>query len=540
VTITVLWRLLGGVCTAALLALTMHAAVAEPRSQSPQLIEHDGRHALLVDGVPFLMLAAQANNSSNYPAMLPRVWPVIEQLHANTLEIPVAWEQIEPLEGHFDFSYVDTLLAEAREHRVRLVLLWFATWKNNGPNYAPAWVKLDNERFPRVINAKGETRNSLSPHFPATLDADRKGFVALMRHLRTADPQHTVILVQVENETGTYGAVRDFSPTAQKLFRSPVPPALVKALKAKSGTWSEVFGKDADEFFHAWHVAHFVDQVAAAGKAEYPLPMYVNAALRDAFKHQDPLTYSSGGPTWNVLDVWKAAAPAIDVIGPDIYNSDYPFYSRTLEQYSRADNALFVPETGNKLEYARYFFAVLGHGAIGFSPFGMDFTGYFNYPLGALKVDGETLTTFGQNYRLVEPMMRELARLSFAGKVWGAAEPTDTHEHTLRLGQRWQVAVSYGRPQFGPDPPAGNPTPSGGVLIAELAPDEFLVTGFHARVNFEWAQKTDRRFMLARVEEGHYVNGSWVFERVWNGDQTDWGLNFTSLPQVLRVRLATY
>jgi beta-galactosidase GanA len=486
------------------------------------------------------MLAAQANNSSNYSAMLPRVWPAIEQLHANTLEIPVAWEQIEAQEGHFDFSYLDTLLAEAREHKVRLVLLWFATWKNNNPNYAPEWVKLDNTRFPRVINAQGETRNSLSPHFSATLEADRKGFVALMRHLKGADPQHTVIFVQVENETGTYGAVRDYSPTAQKLFRAPVPAALVKAMKVKPGTWSEIFGRDADEFFHAWHVAHYVEQVAAAGKAEYPLPMYVNAALRDAFKYQDPLTYSSGGPTWNVLDIWKAAAPAIDVIGPDVYDSGYAFYSRTLEQYARPDNALFVPETGNKLEYARYFFAVLGHRAIGFSPFGMDLTGYFNYPLGAARVDSETLATFGQNYRLVEPMMRELALLSFAGKLWGAAEPTDTHEHIVGLGSRWQAVVSYGRPQFGLDAPTGNPTPSGGVLIAELAADEYLVTGFHARVNFEWAQKSERRFMYARVEEGRYVNGRWTFERVWNGDQTDYGLNFTSLPQVLRVRLATY
>lgn len=523
---------------AASTAATSSAAAAS--STVPKLVRRDGHFALIVDGAPFLMLAAQANNSSNYPAMLPKVWPAIEQLHANTLEIPVAWEQIEPQEGRFEFSYLDTLLAQAREHKVRLVLLWFATWKNNGPNYAPDWVKLDNKRFPRVINAKGEMRNSLSPHFSATLQADRKGFAALMRHLKAVDPQHTVILVQVENETGTYGAVRDHSPAAEGLFRGPVPARLAKLLKREPGTWSALFGKDADEFFHAWYVASFVEQVTAAGKAEYPLPMYVNAALRDAFKYQDPYTYSSGGPTWNVLDVWKAAAPSVDVIGPDIYSSDYAFYLRTLEQYSRPDNALFIPETGNQLQYARYFFAALGHGAIGFSPFGMDFTGYSNFPLGALKVDEQTIDTFGQNYRLAGPMMRELARLSFAGKLFGGAEPTDTHEQNIDLGEHWQAVVSYGRPQFGMDAPVGNPTPSGGVIIGELAPDEFLVSGFHARVDFRRVHSDDGRFLLARVEEGHYDNGDWVFERVWNGDQTDYGLNFTSVPQVLRVRLAAY
>jgi len=46
---------------------------------------------------------------------------------------------------------------------------------------------------------------------------------------------------------------------------------------------------------------------------------------------------------------------------------------------------------------------------------------------------------------------------------------------------------------------------------------------------------------FARVEEGTFQeDGTWKFLRIWNGDQTDWGLNLTAAPQVLRVRLATY
>jgi beta-galactosidase GanA len=532
---------------AALVAASALTGAYAHAADLPKLVEKDGRHALLVDGAPFLMLGVQANNAANYPSQLPKVWPAVKAMHANTLEIPVAWEQIEPVEGKFDFSYVDVLLKQARDNDVKLVLLWFATWKNNGPQYAPEWVKLDNKRFPRVITAKGETRNSLSPHFPATLEADKKAFAALMRHLKAADPDHTVIMVQPENETGVYNAVRDYSPIAQKLFAGPVPAQLVKAMGKKPGTWSQVFGKDADEFFYAWSIGRFVDEVAAAGKRELPLPMYVNAALRAVFDDQDPYTYSSGGPTWNVLDVWKAAAPSIDAIAPDIYMRESVNVRKTLDQYSRPDNALFVPEIGSDKGYARHIYDVLGHQGIGFAPFGLDYTGYSNYPLGARTVDAQTLDNFGVHYRLLAPMARQWAKLSFENKVWGVGEADGGKAETLALGDRWTARITYGEWQFGSmeapwmsktEKQPGREVPDGGALIAQLSPNEFLVTGYRARVSFGSAK--GEQFMLARVEEGHFENGQWVFDRLWNGDQTDYGLNLTTLPQVLKVKLATY
>jgi beta-galactosidase GanA len=191
---------------------------------------------LLVEGRPYLIFGAQVNNSSNYPGMLPKVWPAIEQLRANTVLVPVAWEQIEARQGQFEFSFVDTLLGQAREHGVHLILLWFGTWKNTSASYTPEWVKLDTARYPRILNTKGERTVTLSPHAAATLAADRNAFVHLMRHLKEIDEQHTVIMVQVENESGTYGSARDYSPAAQKLFAAPVPAALLRALRKKPGT----------------------------------------------------------------------------------------------------------------------------------------------------------------------------------------------------------------------------------------------------------------------------------------------------------------
>ena len=517
-------------------------AGATEHAPLPQVVTRDGRHALLVDGKPFLILGAQVNNSSNWPQALEDVWPAIGMVKPNTVMVPVAWEQVEPEEGTFDFSFVDTLLEQAREHEVRLILLWFATWKNNAPHYAPSWVKLDNERFPRVVTEDGRTLNSLSPHGQATLEADRKAFVQLMRHLRQADPQRTVIMVQPQNEPGTYGGVRDFSPLAQQVFDGPVPQALLDMRGLPPGTWREVFGADADEVFHAWHIARFIDQVAEAGKAEYPLPMLVNAALRGPFNPGQPGQYASGGPTDNVLDVYKAAAPHIDLLAPDIYMPEYTHYTTVLERYSRPDNPLFVAETGNRGEYARYFFSALGQQAIGWSPFGIDYSKYSNYPLGAKVVDAQALEPFALNYRLVAPAAGVIAQASFEGRVHGTAEQPGTPVQTLRIDERWNAVVTYGVPQFWfQGTPPGNPEPVGAALVVQLGPDEFLLTGIHARINLVASDPAvAARQVYEYVDEGTYVDGQWQFRRRWNGDQTDYGLNFSDATQLLRVKLATY
>lgn len=515
----------------------------------PHFVEQNGRHGFVVDGEPFSILGAQANNSSNYPSVLPDVWPAVEQIHANTLLIPVAWEQIEPVEGQFHFGYVDELVQQARAHDVRLILLWFATWKNTSPHYAPSWVKLDNQRFPRIIRRDGAVHYALSPHFQETLDADRRAFRQLMRHLRNIDGDlRTVIMMQVENEPGVYGSVRDYSPTANALFAQAVPRELIEALGAQPGTWAQAFGEDADEFFHAWHIARFIGAVAEAGREEYALPMYANAALRDPVNDQDPMSYASGGPTWNVIEIYKVAAPSLALLAPDVYSRDHSTAIAHFDRYNREDNPLMVPEVGNAAEFPRFFFYVMGNNGVGFSPFGMDYTGYSNYPLGAREVNEQTIEPFALLYEAFAPIARDWARLSVQNRTWGVAKPDDNSIQTLILG-KWKATVRYDQWQFGAsdwtwterDPSPLLERQSGGVMIAELGEDEYIVFAQNTRIEFSLRDPaTANGFIFDTVEEGHFEAGRWVRDRVWNGDQTDYGLNFTGQPRILHVRLATY
>jgi hypothetical protein len=528
-----------------LLACAALACASTPASAAdatlPHFVQKDGRHAFIVDGAPFLILGGQCGNSSAWPAELPNVWSAVERMHANTLEAPIYWEQFEPEPGKFDPVLVDTLIREAREHHVRLVLLWFGTWKNGSAHYLPLWMKEQPERYPKITGKDGLLVDSPSPHYAATLEADTRAFRSLMRHLRVADTLHTVIMVQVENESGAWNSIRDYSPAAQAIFGQPVPSELLAALglEAKSGgNWPAVFGTDADEFFQAWSVARFVGQVAAAGKAEYALPMYTNAALRDPISPGPAGTYESGGPTDNVLSIWRAAAPALDVLSPDIYLNDNARYRRVLELYSRPDNPLFVPETGGSPWFAHMLYAAIGKGAVGWSPFGID-----RAVDPDRKMDEDPLAALAINYATVSPIMREVARLNYEGSLQAVAEDRDVHVQTLAFGT-WVAEVSYGFsriPGWSSSGPKGNPEPTGGALIGRLGDNEFLVAGHACRVDFhppDPASKAKREFL--RVEEGAYENGGFRVIRIWNGDQTDWGLNFGSAPVALRVRLRAY
>ena len=502
------------IVVAALQSASLIAQDAAPRLES-----RGSATQLIVDGKPFLILGGELHNSSSSSLeYMKPIWPQLAAMNLNTVVTPLSWELIEPAEGKYDFTLVDGLLDQARQQHQRIVFLWLASWKNGMSSYAPVWVKQDTRRFPRVVEHGAEVE-ILSPQGAATQEADARAFAALMAHIKEADSRdHTVIMMQVENEVGVLGDTRDHSAAADKAFASPVPTELTRYLQAHrdklypalralweangaktSGTWAEVFGdtERADEIFMAWHYAHYIQAVTARGKAAYNIPMYVNTWL--AGDDSTPGNYPSGGPEPWVVDIWKAAGSAIDIYSPDLYDPNFTLWC---QRYHRDGNPLFMPETrGGAAGAANVFYALGEQAGIGFSPFGID---------SEMDSKGDLAASYGLLSKLSPLIAQHQADATIRGFVIDHAHPSV--DFTMS-GYSLHVTL---------DEIFGSHSETGFGVIMATGTDEFLGAGKGFRVDFE--PRSGNPVGIASVDEGSFDDsGKWIPGRRLNGDENDQG-----------------
>ena len=549
----------------ALLAIAGTLGAQQPDAGIPQLRKQGTATQLVVDGKPFLIRGGELGNStaSDITRMRP-MWARLRAMNLNTVLAPVYWEFFEPREGVFDFTLVDSLIAQARSNEMRLVLLWFGSWKNSMSSYVPEYVKTNQARFPRTEATRGQGQEILSPFHAANWEADARAFAALMRHLRAFDgTQRTVLMVQVENETGMIPEARDHSPTADSLYARAVPrelldylqrhrESLAAELRAKwdstgrksSGTWEEVFGRSVhtEELFMAWHFARYHERVTAAGKREYPLPMFANAALiRPGYL---PGRYVSAGPLPHLIDVWRAASPSTDFIAPDIY---FPNVAEWSEKYTRSANPLFIPEARLTTQAAVDAFYVFGkHDAIGYSPFSIE----------GASADQGAGASLARSYALLGQLAPLIAQHQGKGTMAGVMPPVafdgaidETAQVVSLAGAEYSLNVSFASPPGPPTTaPPGTPAPGPvsfspgmpgatlpasqqvrppsaprGGLIIMLAPNEFLIAGTGMVVTFKPNGPGAPIAGILTADQVHYQEGEWIRGLRMNGDQTHQG-----------------
>ena len=524
----------------------------------------DVKRVFKVNGKPFFPLGGQSCNSSGYSEKTSETaFKVIKLLHGNTLEIPVYWDNIEPEEGKFNFTAVDNLLASARRYEVKLILLWFATWKNGNMDYAPAWVKSNPQRFQRVISPAGKDLWVLSSHCHATFEADKKAFTALCKHLKVKDStEQTVIGLQIENEPGILGSDRDYGYEAQTVFDSPVPVKLITEMKKsgkgtvynlwqqaggqESSTWPEIFGYAAGELMTAWSIAGYINSIAEAGKAVYHLPMYVNVWLMEQPSWRFPgETYPSGGAISKVLDIYKWFAPSLDMIAPDNYQEDSKTYEAVCAAYSRDDNPFFMPETGfiGNSQGWNIFRAIADYNLIGDGYFGVE---YMVNDDGLIRPEFQT---GADSLRCVAAVIPLLLKYQGTGKVHAIIqEDLLWSQHLDFEGFAGLVEFGAGRGGFvGRDwkhkpivtMPERTETNRGRGLIIQASRNEFYLVGANYRLYLrpqpsmiktqsprpvvDPSPKLHGYFMS--VDEGHFdQNGEFVVDLQRNGDEISRGL----------------
>lgn len=531
---------------------------------------------LYVDGKPFVILGGELGNSSaSSPADIARIFPKLQRMNLNTVLVPVYWDMVEPVEGDFDFSLIDTTLEEARRCGLKVVFLWFGAWKNSMSCYAPSWFKSDYKKYPRAYTSEGKPLEIASAFSENVYQADSRVFKAWLSHLADVDKDGTVLMVQIENEIGMLEDARDYSAAAQREYDKGVPSQLIAFLEKnkkslhpqllerwrdngmkRTGSWREVFGDDiySDEYFMAWNYAAYVERLAREARDILGRPLYVNAAMNS--RGRKPGEYPSAGPLAHLKDIWHAAAPTVDILSPDLYDKGFTDW---VAQYHTSDNPLFIPEIRRFDGNAAQAYYIIGeHDAIGISPFSIE------------NGSDSPQSTPVRGYAALRDLMPLLVKYQGKGVMNGFYFDNDSTERILRHDGLKITANHYFTLPWDPRATDGSEwMPVGGVII-RLAPDEYIIAGTGIVVKFENETESsvkrnlgedgflnagsDRnaapswgggmRAGLASVDEvAVNPDGTLRFVRRYNGDETHQGRHVrigVDDFQVLHVKLYQY
>ena len=517
-----------------------------------------------VNGKPFYTLGSEASNSSGYnETSSETAFKAIKLMHGNTLEIPIYWDEVEPEEGVFNFASIDSLISSARRYEVKLLLMWFATWKNANMDYAPEWVKTNPQRFKRVLSRTGDFIWVLSSHCQANLEADKRAFTALCRHLKAKDStEQTVIGLTVQNESGIMGSDRDYGPAAQAAFDGSVPSQLVTAMKKngkgpiynqwqktggkESGNWTQLFGWEAGEFMTAWSIAKFIDNIAASGKAVYDIPMYVNVWLMEQNWWPIPgESYPSGAAVSKMMDLYKWFTPHVDMISPDAHIAEADRYEAVCASYARPDNPFFMPETGAEGDSHAWnmFRSIADYNSIGEFFFGAE---------RVITEDGQVrpeAQMIVDSVRCTAAVIPLLLKYQGTGKIhaviqedlsWTQLLDLDGYSGLIEFGER--TAQYPGKDWQHTSPGMHNrrkqtDTNRGRGLVIQAKPHEFYLVGANYRLLLRSEPSTammPARLAIAdylpklpgsyivRVDEGHFNKDSeFIVDKRRNGDEID-------------------
>lgn len=462
-------------------------------NQIPHLENMGEKTCLMVDGTPFYILGLQLDCDSCYDAnTMVRLMAEAKKMGCNSVALLLYWRLIEPEKGQYDFTILEAMLAAAETYDLRIVLVWFGSYKNGCLQYAPDWLRSDPERYQRAWRQDGTHLEAFAcPTCKATMDADRDAVCRVFGYLQARDLTRRVILFQVNNEIGLMTTDRCYCPRCQERFEKEGYSALPDGAAAFS----------ADCFLA------FQEMIAVAAKAVYPLPCYVNAWLSGTSPSSRPGQYPAGGPEPRVLERYLKNKHAIDFVSPDVYSTGYRDFQRLCETYTKPSNPLYIAEhsAGKGSRAEKNVFYTLPYGAIGFDPWAIDCA--FPDQNGLPLVDNRTFRWSGEAYDMADSYIP----LSDAMPLVAAHAGEDSLKMFVQEDGEWGTTLRFDEVYVDVGYESKKADSRGCVI--RLSSDIFAAIGCKANVSFIRPDGTKRE--VIKSERGVFLqDGGFVAERL--------------------------
>lgn len=508
----------------------------------------------MVDGKPFIMLAGALHNSTSSGIKYMNdidLWDGLAEMNLNTVIATVSWELFEPEEGEYNYSHVDYLINEAHKRGLKLILVWYGTFKNPFRTYAPAWVVTNPKRFPRAKDQDGNDLVLPSIFETDILEADTRAYIAFLSHVKDVDKDNTVIMIQVQNEPGLRDTPRDFSKEAEKAWKSEVPTQLIDYLKKNRGTlqpdlekvwsdngyktsgnWEEIFGKSlvaddgsnnilflTEHLFTAYFYAKYIDYMSVEGKNIHPLPTYTNASVFGLNARGKSLGAGCSIPEF--FDMYRAGAPSLDILAPNSYIDQLDLLC---EEYFWKGNPILIPES--TIFGARALFSIGEYDAIGFSPFGID--DYIDNNTNSLKISSV--------YKLIDNMKELIYQNIGSDMMRGVYLYPQKESQVLEMGD-YQLSFSplipYTRASSQNNMESDlnkifsslvqqmtNTIEPCGAIVIKVSDNEFYIAGTGLNVDIKLKDPIKSNFSgILSIDDGEFVDNKFVTNRRLNGDE---------------------
>jgi len=187
-----------------------------------KLVRTSRTNYIEANGLPYLLYGIQLRIDDylgSYPyndaTKLANVYQYFQKANLAGFKdvlVPIPWNYIETADSTFNFSLIDSYLANANTYNLKLQFLWFGSdvcgWSN-----VPVYISNDKTTYPLISSVSGAPLNLGTSKL---IEKETRAVNTLMNYLAQKDVNKRVVMMQVENEPDHIGSTTTMWAGGQK------------------------------------------------------------------------------------------------------------------------------------------------------------------------------------------------------------------------------------------------------------------------------------------------------------------------------------